>query len=455
MGLTFGMTKEEVNNLIRDKGVELLDEIYKGNRFKHKWICKKCKEDFLRSWVSLTNNKIWKCLNCERIKIKQKYKEKMSEIKGYEYLETYFKGDVLPSGKIANKVYLLVRHKYCGEIYETGATNFIKHNKRKRCCCGDVENSLWYKSPNIANMIAFDENGNKVNAELIHELSNKKFYFKCLNCGEISKKTHSLSSVVQFGYSCKFCSDGISIPEKFMTNILKQLNIDFIVQLSKRDMNWINGNFRYDFYIPSLNCIIETHGVQHKKEKKINNSSRTLEEEQENDRIKKQLALENGIKHYIIIDCEKSEFDFLKENYTKTLSKYIELEKVNWEKAWEESQTSLCVKAWELWNQKNSVQYIAKKLNISDTTVRTYLKRGVKLKKCNYDGKFERAKCQKNDPHHVRKVKCLTTGESFCSITKASKKYKVSISCIVSCCKGLQKSAGKLSDGTRLVWSYI
>ena len=53
-----------------------------------------------------------------------------------------------------------------------------------------------------------------------------------------------------------------------------------------------------------------------------------------------------------------------------------------------------------------------------------------------------------------KKVKCITTGEIFNSISEASKKYKCSPSHIVENCKGKIKSCSKLSDGTKLIWEY-
>ena len=54
----------------------------------------------------------------------------------------------------------------------------------------------------------------------------------------------------------------------------------------------------------------------------------------------------------------------------------------------------------------------------------------------------------------LKKVKCITTGEIFNSISKASKKYKCSPSHIVENCKGKIKSCGKLPDGKKLIWKY-
>ena len=88
------------------------------------------------------------------------------------------------------------------------------------------------------------------------------------------------------------CGDKVSYDEKFLSSILSQLKVDFATQLSKSTFNWCD-KYRYDFYIPSLNMIIETHGIQHYEENK--NWTMSLEEEQENDKIKKELAYQTKL----------------------------------------------------------------------------------------------------------------------------------------------------------------
>lgn len=60
-----------------------------------------------------------------------------------------------------------------------------------------------------------------------------------------------------------------------------------------------------------------------------------------------------------------------------------------------------------------------------------------------------------NHKSHPKKVICLTTGEIFEQIKIAGEKYKLkSIYKIGENCSGYIKSAGKLSDGTKLHWMY-
>ena len=63
-------------------------------------------------------------------------------------------------------------------------------------------------------------------------------------------------------------------------------------------------------------------------------------------------------------------------------------------------------------------------------------------------------KYQKPIHKNYKKIICLTTNEIFDTITEASNKYNINHACISDCCNFKQHTAGKLPDGTRLVWRY-
>lgn len=250
--------------------------------------------------------------------------------------------------------------------------------------------------------------------------------------------------------------DSISIPEKFMLSILKQLDIDYIYQLNHKKFQWCN-NFRYDFYLPEYNTIIETHGGQHyDKNKGWDDDLYTI---QMNDLFKYKCA-KNHIDNYIVIDCRYSKFNWLKENTIKELEVYFDLTKINWELAWEESQNSLCVKTWELWNNGLCVGDIVDELKIGRTAVVRYLKIGKELDKCNYDVEESRrrgrCKIKGRNNWKTMPVMCLNTKRIFVTIDEGAKFYNIkSKTNITKCCKGERKYCGKLEDGTELVWRYV
>ena len=268
--------------------------------------------------------------------------------------------------------------------YKIQCSNFYNGN-RCNYCRGQhnihYKDSLAYKYPQIAKMIAIEENGLTFeDCYNIAPYSNKKFYFKCLDCNKISNK--QLGKVISRGYSCDFCSDGLPITEKFMANILKQLDEDFITQLNKLNFEWC-GYFKYDFYLPKYNMIIEVNGLQH-YEDTTGTWDTSLFKIQMNDLFKYKCA-KSHVDNYIVIDCRYSELEWMKENVKKELNNYFDLSNINWELAWEESQNSLCIKAWELWNNGiQDIKEISKILKLSQKTITRYLKRGNECKKCNY-----------------------------------------------------------------------
>ena len=162
-----------------------------------------------------------------------------------------------------------------------------------------------------------------------------------------------------------------------MWNVLKELNIEFKTQLNKKDFDWCQ-NYKYDFYIPSLNMVIETHGVQHYEK---SNRGRDLEEEQLNDRLKKELALNNNIKNYVVVDCRKSELEWLKENTIKELDRYFNLSNIDWGLVWNNSLKNLVYEVKRLIEEGKTNKQIAEILDINEKTVRNYKKQlGIKTR---------------------------------------------------------------------------
>lgn len=68
--------------------------------------------------------------------------------------------------------------------------------------------------------------------------------------------------------------------------------------------------------------------------------------------------------------------------------------------------------------------------------------------------KISEALIGKNNPK-ARNVICITTNEVFGATSEAGRYYNLDSSSIGQCCRSKRKSAGKLPDGTKLVWRYI
>lgn len=225
------------------------------------------------------------------------------------------------------------------------------------------------------------------------------------SCGKITKckcpycdyeKDMRISDVYKYGFTCPRCKDTFKYPEKFMFNFLNQININFDKEYTPK---W-SDNKRYDFYFEKdgKEYIIETHGLQHYNGGFKYYGGRTLQEEQENDTYKKELALHNGIKeeNYIIIDCRKSELEFIKNNILHSrLNEIFDLSNVDWIKIGKDSEKSLVKDISDYWNNGFTIKEISNKLNISNSIIRESLKKGSKIGWNNYDPKKERMKNSK------------------------------------------------------------
>jgi DNA-directed RNA polymerase subunit RPC12/RpoP len=238
-------------------------------------------------------------------------------------------------------------------------------------------NDLWKTHSYVAKILLTPEDGHKYTSG-----SGEKVNFKCLNCGDVNKKI--IRDIVRRGYTCHRCGDGVSYPEKFVWNILEQLNVSFETQKS---FSW-SENKRYDFFIEGLsNTIVEVHGEQHYTGRFESKGGRTLEEEQENDRLKYKKAMEsNYINNYIIIDARKSEMEYIKSSILNSnMVSLYNLDDIDWLEAHEFACNSLVKNISELWNSLGSVTEISKIIKLGNLTVRKYLKQGTSLGWCDYD----------------------------------------------------------------------
>lgn len=213
-------------------------------------------------------------------------------------------------------------------------------------------------------------------------MSGKKIKMICPDCGK-EKKMAPYNVAYHKTISC-VCGGGMSYPNKFMISLLRQLDIEFVSEYCDE---WTNKK-KYDNYIESLSCIIENHGRQHYE--KCNFTERTLEEEQANDAYKKDLALSNGISHYIIIDCRHTTMDWIKNSVMNSklpsLLNFTESD-IDWLQCDEFANKNIVKEVCEYYeaNRDMLMQDVATHFNISRATLRNYVKIGTKHGWCSYN----------------------------------------------------------------------
>ena len=282
-------------------------------------------------------------------------------------------------------------------------------------------------------------------AKLYNKTSNKKIYLKCPDCGKIKTTKMTIGNLYyRKSINCD-CGDGVSYPEKFMSNILTYSGVKFIPQYSPK---WIKPK-RYDFYLLKENVIIEMDGHFHSKENTMNKD--TYEDVVKRDKLKDDLAKENNIK-VIRIDCKIPNFENIRKNIINSqLSNYINLENVDWMGCDEKSQRNTVKDVCEYYMEtKDSTVNIAEKFNLSATTVVKYLKKGKMFEWCDYDSKESSFKRARSHGDKLSKAVLVYKNGELLGEYKSTADLKrksledfgvqFSLACISYTCNGIQPS---------------
>lgn len=347
------------------------------------------------------------CINCGRVLSWERRKNNIKYEKTLEYFAIVNKKEFLlkefssKNLKKPNQISFSTLDEYMWDCpkceSEYNATVSTRTNCDSACpyCHGKAinhTNCLWTTHPEIASLLKNEDDGYNYSKG-----THTKVDWVCPDCESVVKNK-SIGNVVFKGLKCPKCSDGYSYPEKFMFNILDQLGICFELQ---KTFNW-SENRKYDFYIPSLNCIIETHGEQHYRHTGF---KRTLEKERENDRLKENLAKENEIENYIVVDCRYSDLEWIKNNILSSkFNELYNLTQIDWNICNQFATSSLVKSVCNLYHKGNSVTEIMHISKLSRFPVLKYLKQGTNLGWCHYDPKEEMRKMNKLNKNSSKPV---------------------------------------------------
>ncbi|MCX0396187.1 hypothetical protein LI014_02150 [Clostridium perfringens] len=288
--------------------------------------------------------------------------------------------------------------------------NNLLNNKTCPVCAGKSAklgvNTIWDTDRWMVDLGVSEED-----AKRCFHGSGKKIIVTCPNCGR--EKKISINQIYNNKSIGCLCNDGRSYPEKFVGSFLENLELKYKKEYSPK---WI-GKKRYDFYLKDYSCIIETHGEQHYEKAFKNLDCRNLEEEQANDKYKKEMALNNGIKHYIELDCRESNLEWIKNSILNSkLNDLFDLSNINWNKCAEFANKNIVKEVCEYWNNKRdgeTTSDLANMLNLNRNTIVNYLKKGTKLGWCKYDSKKEREKGRSKKGKNAKKVEIFKDNESL------------------------------------------
>lgn len=279
----------------------------------------------------------------------------------------------------------------CGEYYKNGelynefwiTEGNLNAGNRCACCSGKITVS-GINDINTTDKWMIDFLVNKNDAFKYSTQSNRKIDMRCTLCGTIHHNK-IIGNLYKYKRIACPCSGGASYAEKFIMSLLQQTKYEFSYQVSKYD-NWFiekDIGYRYDFGIKALNMIIETHGEQHYVSREfygVNN----FEAIQENDKKKFEYAKLKGIVNYIILDCRKSNLEFIKQSILNTeLLKLLDIDEmdVNWEKhaSFAEKPLTYEINDYKNKNPLLSNIEVGKHFGLDNSSIGRYLKQAEKI----------------------------------------------------------------------------
>lgn len=315
-----------------------------------------------------------------------------------------------------------ISYECCSIVINTG--------NLQRVQLGGLLNKVSVKCPDL---IGYFKNGFQ-DAKRCLSRSSYKYDLQCVNCK--FEKRIRIQDFTRHGFACPKCSSGTSFPERFTVSLLDEMGFDYETQKRFEGKNW-----RFDFYVPHLELVIEVHGAQH-----FNNAWTVKDEVVTNDNKKRKFVkFELGL-NYAAIDISVSEpyyaWSMLEQNdhlepHMQNISYDVVVERCN-----------------------DSV------LNKNHNDIIRDYERGMRLfelaRKYEMNMQTMRGRLLRNGVYKNGKIKgssiaviCITTGEQFESAAQAGRDLNYTKSSINKCCRGNCKSAGKTPDGRKRVWMYL
>ena len=352
----------------------------------------------------------------------QQYRYKVNEIVGQDTLRIVKK----TRGKRNQRAYMVQSLKHITTkpylMNEVSIDNNIKDlylSNRKIC----PENSLW-ANENIREFIIDIEQ-----AKTLAPCHNKPINVFCPRCKNEKKITPNALSTNE-DIACKNCPSYLSFPEKVFYQYLLFRDLYYDRHVTPNDFNR-----EFDF-IDKQGNIYEVNGEQHYKQSKSTTWKDAHAKSVKSDNEKVEYCKRKNI-NITFIDARKSNFNFIINNIEKALNDKLTTK--------EKSMIKAGVKAMDI-DLDNMLKEYADGVKVE------ILSEKYNMEKSQIYSLAKRYSIKRNIS--LVRVKCVTTGEVFNTVTKASEKYNIPTTNISKACKGTYRTAGTL-NGTKLVWEYV
>lgn len=283
---------------------------------------------------------------------------------------------------------------------------------------------------------------NPIDAENISLGSCKQCELKCPNCG-YEFTVERIRTIANHTWKCPHCGNRGSFNERLMKSILNYYNIDF---MPEKIFEWAK-QYRYDFYIPQYNCIIELHGLQHYTNIHSAIFNVDVAKQQQIDQNKEQLAKLHGYS-YIIIDCKKSNYNYFLNSIKQ--SNFCQITNISYDDILSHFNEIICCSNYtdiencvNLYQQGYSTKEIVVMLNISLPTISKYLKIADKLNMIQFNDisieKFRKERAAKQiHKTYTKNIICLETLKQYDTYTDVANDLQCARISVSKCCNHKQ-----------------
>ncbi len=287
------------------------------------------------------------------------------------------------SGRYLRVKHYKVKCHDCGQCYDK--TESLLCNGNCGCQCNSPNNSIVFGYNDLYSLRP-DLHKYFVNvddAKHLRPSSVEYVKLKCPNCGQ--EKTMRTNTLTKDGFSCGYCSDGLSYPNKFLYCFLDQLGVKYKPEFSP---SWANKK-RYDaeFIKNDKEYVVEMDGSFHYDTgRKGEISKNKLQETIESDKEKNILAQKNGV-IMIRIPSYPQKREIIQRNLQDSIfSKLFDLSVIDWEKCDLFASSSMLVKICNYYNSHPNLpmEEYEKAFNLGHSAINKYLNKGYNLGICTY-----------------------------------------------------------------------
>lgn len=258
--------------------------------------------------------------------------------------------------------------------------------------------------------------------------SHKKIRPICPSCNKQANHIVSIYCLYKNKTISCDCKDNVSYPNKFLHNFLKQLDDIYNFEYLEFEYSpkWV-GKKSYDSYFIYNNkkYIIEMDGSLGHGKRMHSKSNKSSKESLEIDREKDNLAIDNGIKKPIRIDCDYEDmgkrFQYIKNNILNNnkINELFDMNLIDFQKCNDYAISNL-VRIISLIKRKNpdmTCPEIAKETGYSSNAIVGWLKIGNSLGLCHYNPVEESSKSSyKNGKNNAKSIVCIEISRVFNSI---------------------------------------